>query len=339
MQNNQIYPLKFKPIIKDPIWGGSKLRDLLNKKEATGNSGESWELSGVEGNISVVSEGFLEGNNLQEIIEVYMGDLVGQKVFEKFGTVFPLLIKFIDACDDLSIQVHPNDEIAFQRHNSFGKTEMWYVMQADKDSELIAGFNKHVAKADYLEHMKNNSLTQILNSQPVESGDVFFIPAGRIHAIGKGILLAEIQQTSNITYRVYDYNRTDANGKSRELHTEQAVDVIDYNYYKEYKTQYDPKNNEPVCLADCKYFTTNLLELSTPVERDMLQYDSFVIYMGIEGKAQIKYRNNSTTILNKGETILVPAEISQYYLVPDKEAKVLEIYMADKPADDETGIA
>lgn len=335
MQNNQIYPLKFKPIIKDPLWGGSKLRKLLNKKDATDKSGESWELSGVEGNISVVSEGFLEGNNLQEIIEVYMGDLVGQKVFDKYGTLFPLLIKFIDACDDLSIQVHPNDEVALQRHNSFGKTEMWYVMQADAGSELIAGFNKQVEKPEYLEHIQKNSLTQILNSTPVKPGDVFFMPAGRIHAIGKGILLAEIQQTSNITYRVYDYNRTDASGNPRELHTEQAVEVIDYNFYDTYKTPYIQKKNEPVNLAECKYFTTNLLELTGPIERDMQQFDTFIIYMGIEGETIIKYRNNNSVTLRKGETILVPAEISHYYLHPETESKLLEIYIADKLIEDE----
>ncbi len=325
---NRLYPLKFEPIIKDPIWGGQKLKNILNKKKATVKSGESWEISGVDGNISEIKNGFLEGNNLQEIIEVYMGDLVGQKVFEKFGSEFPLLIKFIDACDDLSIQVHPNDETAFERHNSFGKTEMWYVMQADNGAELIAGFNQKVDKETYIKHLKDKSLTSILNKEEVQPGATFFMPAGRIHAIGKGILLAEIQQTSNITYRVYDYNRTDAEGNERELHTELAVDVIDYNYYDNYKTEYTPQKDKPVNLIDCPYFTTNLLEPAHSLERDMNGLDSFVIYMGIEGDAEIVYYDNESEIIKKGETILVPAEISQYFINPKTEnTKLLEIFI------------
>lgn len=332
---NGLYPLKFRPIIKDPIWGGSKLRNLLGKTGASDKSGESWEISGVDGNISEVSEGFLTGNNLQELIEVYMGDLVGQKVFERFGTNFPVLIKYIDASDDLSIQVHPNDEVAMQRHNSFGKTEMWYVMQADTGSRLIAGFNKPVAKEEYLKHLQDNSLMKIMNQIEVIPGDVFFMPAGRIHAIGRGIMLAEIQQTSNITYRVYDFNRKDAAGKSRELHTEEAVDVIDYTYYPEYKTPYQQKINKPVNLADCPYFTTNLLELTTGLERDMEIFDSFVIYMGIEGDAEIVYDNNQKINIRKGETVLMPAVLSHYYILPKTNAKLLEIYIAAKFDEDD----
>ena len=330
MENNQLYPLKFKPIIKDLIWGGTKLHDMLDKNGATDNSGESWEISCVDPDISVVSEGFLEGNNLQELIEVYMGDLVGQKIFEKFGTVFPLLIKYIDACKDLSIQVHPDDKVAMERHNSFGKTEMWYVIQADEGSKLISGFNKKIEKEEYLAHLKNNTLPDILNAIEVKPGDVFFTPAGRIHAIGKGIMLAEIQQTSNITYRVYDYNRVDANGKSRELHTDEAVDVIDYNFYDEYRTIYSRQENTPVNLVECNYFTTNLLEISSLLERDMQQYDSFVIYMGIEGESEIRYRNKKTVRLKKGETILIPAEIAHYYIHPTGPARLLEIYIGAK---------
>lgn len=332
---NTLYPLKFEPIIKDLIWGGKKLKTVLNKKNASEKSGESWELSGVDGNISVVSNGFLAGNDLKEIIEVYMGDLVGEKVFEQFGTDFPLLIKFIDACDDLSIQVHPNDEVAKQRHNSFGKTEMWYVMQSDPGSKLIAGFRQQVNKETYVYNLGNKTLSNILNNESVKPGDVFFMPAGRIHAIGKGIMLAEIQQTSNITYRVYDYDRRDANGKSRELHTELAVDVIDYNVYPEYKTSYKTVPNRPVNLADCNYFTTNLLELSESFERDMNEFDSFVIYMCMEGAATINYNDNTKSEdIVKGETVLIPAEISHYYITPSPNAKLLEVYIAYTPEED-----
>jgi mannose-6-phosphate isomerase len=331
---NSLYPIKFEPIIKDLIWGGKKLNAVLNKKNATDKSGESWEISGVEGNISVVSNGFLAGNDLKEIIEVYMGDLVGEKIFQRFGSDFPLLIKFIDACNDLSIQVHPNDEVAMKRHNSFGKTEMWYVMQADDGSELIAGFKKKVDKETYVQNLENKTLSNILNNEQVKPGDVFFMPAGRIHAIGRGILLAEIQQTSNITYRVYDYDRRDKNGNSRELHTELAIDVIDYNVYPDYKTSYSPISNKPVNLADCNYFTTNLLELNDRIERDMIKLDSFIIYMCIEGNVEISYGNNKTENISKGETVLMPAEISQYYLNPLPSAKLLEIYIAYTPEED-----
>jgi mannose-6-phosphate isomerase len=324
----QLYPLKFSPIIKDPIWGGNKLKTVLNKENTTEMSGESWEISGVEGNISVVSNGFLAGNELNEIIEVYMGDLVGQKVFEQFGSNFPLLIKFIDASDDLSIQVHPNDLVAQERHNSFGKTEMWYIMQADDGAKLIAGFNQTVDKETYVKKLADKALLDILNQVEVKSGDVFFIPAGRIHAIGKGILLAEIQQTSNITYRVYDYNRTDAAGNERELHTKLAVDVIDYKHYDSYKTAYAPVCNKPINLADCQYFTTNLLELDFEIERDMNSFDSFIIYMGIEGNAEIIYHDKEVEEIKKGETVLVPAELAHYYIRPKGKSKLLEIYIA-----------
>lgn len=332
---SQLYPLKFEPIIKDPLWGGSKLKTVLNKAKATDKSGESWEISGVEGNISVVSNGFLAGNELNELIEVYMGDLVGQKVFSQFGTDFPLLIKFIDACDDLSIQVHPNDEIAKERHNSFGKTEMWYVMQADEGAKLIAGFNQDVDKDTYIKKLKDKALLDILNLEEVQSGDVFFMPAGRIHAIGKGILLAEIQQTSNITYRVYDYNRTDDAGNERELHTEEAVDVIDYKHHKNYKTNYHPEQNKAIKIVDCQYFTTNVLELETEIERDMNAFDSFVIYMAIEGEAEISFHETESEIIRKGETVLVPAELAQYFIKPKPSAKLLEIYVAFNKDKDE----
>jgi mannose-6-phosphate isomerase len=332
---NSLYPLKFEPIIKELIWGGTKLRDMLAKTKANEKAGESWEISCVKDNISVVTNGFLAGNDLQDLIEVYMGDLVGEKIFSKFGTKFPLLLKFIDACDDLSIQVHPNDKVAQERHNSFGKTEMWYVMQNDEGSGLISGFNRAMDKATYLKYLENKKLLEIMNITSVEPGDVFFMPAGRIHAINKGILLAEIQQTSDLTYRVYDYDRRDAKGNARELHTEQALDVIDYNYYPEVKTNYNPHINKAVNLADCPYFTTNILELKGSIERDMVSFDSFVIYMCIEGQAEISYNDDKTETIKKGETVLMPAEIPYYYIRSKGKAKLLEVYIAHKYEEDE----
>lgn len=325
-----LYPLKFAPIYKDKIWGGNKIKSVLNKDFGNlPNCGESWELSGVEGNISVVTNGYLAGNDLNELIEVYMGDLVGEEIYEQFGNEFPLLIKFIDANDDLSIQVHPDDEMAAERHNSYGKTEMWYVIQADKGAKLQSGFNQQVDQELYLEKLEKVELTDILNFEEVTSGDVFFIPAGRVHAIGKGILLAEIQQTSDITYRIYDYDRRDDKGNTRELHTDLALDAIDYTVFPEYKTKYEPKANESVELASCKYFTTNVLELNEIVEKDYSQLDSFVIYICLEGRVCIENISGPEWI-QKGETILIPASIEGVVLNPIAGyAKLLEVYIAE----------
>jgi mannose-6-phosphate isomerase len=323
-----LYPLKFTPIYKDKIWGGNKIKSVLNKDFGSlPNCGESWELSGVDGNVSVVSNGYLAGNSLEELIEVYMGDLVGDQVFEKFGMEFPLLIKFIDANDDLSIQVHPNDEMSEERHGAFGKTEMWYVMQTDPGSKLQSGFNQPVDQDKYLFKLEHNELTDILNFEEVKAGDVFFIPAGRVHAIGKGILLAEIQQTSDITYRIYDYDRRDSQGNLRELHTELALDVIDYSILPEYKTKYDPKTNESVELVKCKYFTTNILEINQLVEKDYNKLDSFVIYICLEGELEIETESGSE-LVHKGETLLIPAFIENVQLKPKTKAvKLLEVYI------------
>jgi mannose-6-phosphate isomerase len=324
---NRLYPLKFIPQYKDKIWGGKKLREILGKKNATDKAGESWEISSVQGNISVVENGFLAGNNLQELIEVYMGDLVGDKIYDQFGIEFPLLIKFIDATEQLSIQVHPNDEMALKRHSSYGKTEMWYIIQAEKNSELIVGFNSEIEKNTYVHHLENNTLTEILNYVKVKAGDVVFLPAGRIHAIGAGILLAEIQQTSDITYRIYDFNRLDSDGNPRELHTDLSIDAIDYSFNDKYKINYLNRINESSELVKCKYFTTNILDFNITIEKDYLQLDSFIIYMCLDGKFVIEYYNNETINVSKGESLLIPAEIKNLRLNPSTATKILEIYI------------
>ncbi|MDP2337082.1 MAG: mannose-6-phosphate isomerase [Bacteroidota bacterium] len=323
-----LYPLKFTPIYKDKIWGGSKVKTVLNKDFGNlPNCGESWEISGYENNVSIISNGYLAGNSLEELIEVYMGDLVGDQVFETFGLEFPLLIKFIDANDDLSIQVHPDDEMASERHNGSGKTEMWYVLQADQGSRLQSGFNQPVDQEKYLEKLEQVELTDILNFEEVTAGDVFFIPAGRVHAIGKGILLTEIQQTSDVTYRIYDYDRRDDKGNLRELHTELALDAIDYKLYPEYKTKYEPKINESVELVSCQYFTTNLLELNQTIEKDYNKLDSFVIYICLEGELQIETESGSESV-QKGGTILIPASIENVQLkLLSATVKLLEVYI------------
>ena len=323
---NTLYPLKFSPIIIDKIWGGSRLHKILNKNTISDRAGESWEISSVEGNLSVVSEGFLTGNNLNELIEVYMGDLVGDLIYDRFGNEFPLLIKFIDANDKLSIQVHPDDELAAKRHKSFGKTEMWYVIDAEENAEITVGFNHKISKEEYLKNLNNKTLENILNIEKVSNGDVFFLPAGRVHAIGAGILLAEIQQTSDITYRIYDYDRPDDNGRLRELHTRQALDAIDFNYYDAYKTMYQPKINDFSTLAQCKYFTTNLCHINKSIELEYFNIDSFVILICIEGGFELKYSSGAVNV-TIGETILIPAAIKNLELKTRGETKFLEVFI------------
>ena len=323
-----LYPLKFRPIFKEKIWGGNKLQSLLQKSSSLENLGESWELSGVQDDISVVSDGFLKGNNLEELIEVYMGELVGERIYDQFGTEFPLLIKYIDANDRLSIQVHPDDELAKERHGAYGKTEMWYVIQADANAELVSGFNRTIDRDSYLIALQNGKLENFLQYDAVNDGDVFFIPAGRVHAIGKGIVVAEIQQTSDVTYRIFDYNRVDDKGQSRELHTELALDAINFKHYPQGKTDYQSKLNESVELVKCNYFTTNLLQLSTEIDRDFSKIDSFVIYLCIDGAYSFEWESDSIGV-HKGETILVPASIENFTLKPTagSPVKLLEVYI------------
>ena len=321
-----LYPLKFSPILKDKIWGGTKLKSLFNKSAETDKLGESWELSGYEGDESVVTNGYLAGNNLTELIEIYMGELIGDTIFDEYGLAFPLLFKLIDANENLSIQVHPNDETAAERHNSYGKTEMWYVVDADPGSELIIGFSDDCSRETYLNAMSEDKVEDLLLKVPVTKGDVFFIPAGRVHAIGKGVVVAEIQQSSDITYRIYDYKRKDDNGNERELHTEQALDVINFEASREPKTVYTPILNETTPLVTCDYFTTNMLRFNKRRERHYATIDSFVSYMCLEGNFSIEFEGD-ITIISKGDTVLIPASIDELSLIPVGEVTLLEVYV------------
>lgn len=321
----KLYALKFEPILKDKIWGGEKLKALFNKKSTRNDIGESWEISDVNGNVSVVANGDLKGKTLQEILSLYKGDLVGKNVFKNFGNNFPLLIKFIDAKEALSIQVHPNDDLAKVRHNSFGKTEMWYVMQAEDEGDLIVGFNKDSSKEEYVEHLESKQLLKILNQEKVKKGDVYFIPTGRVHAIGAGVLLAEIQQTSDITYRIYDWDRVDDEGNSRELHIDLAIDAIDYSSQEEYTTAYKTETNKSISMIDCNYFTTNLLTVNGVVNVDNNDKDSFVIYMCVEGEVVINYNDSKQERLLKGETILIPVNLKEFQVVSSVKSELLEV--------------
>ena len=322
-----LYPLTFKPILKKVIWGGSDICPFKGISPVQEGIGESWELSHVEGDYSIVADGELANKSLDDLIKAYGKDLLGEHVIERFGTRFPLLIKFIDARDNLSIQVHPNDELAKERHNSFGKTEMWYVIKASKDAMLYSGFSKQSNPEDYVKRVKENTIMDALQRYDVQEGDVFFLPAGRVHAIGSGCFIAEIQQTSNITYRIYDYNRKDKNGNTRELHTELAKDAIDYTLYPDYRTHYKAHSNATVNLADCKYFTTNLMDLDAMMTRDFSDLDSFVVYICMEGNATITDNNNQSVTVHQGQTVLIPANTESVTIAPSPNAKFMEAYI------------
>ena len=322
-----LYPLKFIPALKEKIWGGRKIGTILKHDLGSlANCGESWEISGLVDDESVVCNGFLAENNLNELIEIYLTDLVGEKNYEKFGLGFPLLIKFIDAQDNLSVQVHPDDAFAQEHYGQNGKTEMWHVIQADEGAGLYVGFNQKITAQQYLDAVADGYLEDFLKFYPVKPGDTFMIPAGTVHAIGKGVLLAEIQQPSDITFRIYDWNRVDMNGNRRELHTEEAFEAIHAEEnLKDFQVHYTPEKNKTVSLVKSPYFTTNLLEMDMQVQKSFVNLDSFVIYICLEGSAFL-VTDNFKERLETGEVALVPAEVGQMQIIPDANAKLLETY-------------
>ena len=319
----KFYPLQFEPILKERIWGGEKLKTVLNKPIVSNITGESWEISTVEGDVSVVSNGALAGKSLNELIQENPETLLGTEVFKKFGTQFPLLFKYLDAREDLSIQVHPNDALAKKRHNSFGKTEMWYIMQADENARIIVGFKEKSNPQEYLENLKNKTLLSILDDKKVKSGDVFFLETGTIHAIGAGLVVAEIQQTSDITYRIYDFDRVDAQGNIRELHVDLALEAINYNKIDTYK-KYNKETNQSNTIVDCPYFTTNFIPLDGTIS---IANDgkSFKVYMCVEGDFEIE-QDNAKYQYTKGDTLLIPAAMNPFII--KGKASVLEIYIS-----------
>ena len=322
-----MYPLKFKPILKTVVWGGEKIAPYKEIETTQQHIGESWELSGVKGNESIVADGPLEGKTIAELVREYKGDLVGKHVYENTGDEFPLLIKFIDALSDLSIQVHPNDELAAKRHNgSKGKTEMWYVVDAEPGAHLLAGLTKQITPDEYAARVADGTITDVLARHDVHPGDVFFLPAGRIHAICGGCFIAEIQQTSDITYRIYDYGRLGLDGKPREVHTELAKDAIDYTVYDNYRTEYTPRQNEEVEVVSCKFFTTSIYDLTLPYARDLSEIDSFLVVMCLSGTGSLEVDGEEVEI-HQGETVLVPASADDICFVPDDNMKILTSYI------------
>ena len=323
---NNMY--KFEPILKSMLWGGDKIIPYKGVESDEKQVGESWEISGVKGNESVVAEGADAGMKLPELIARDKEALLGKKNFERFGMEFPLLIKFIDARQDLSIQVHPDDELAWERHESKGKTEMWYVVDADPGSRLRSGFAKQVTPEEYEQSIADNTITDLLQEYDIHKGDVFFLPAGRIHSIGAGAFIAEIQQTSNITYRIYDFNRCDSTGKPRELHTELSKDAIDYTVLPDYRTYYDAQPDKATQLVSCSYFTTDIYRLTKEYDMPLAELDSFVILICTTGKGTITDNNGNTVSIHQGESILVPATTTGLRICPEGEMELLGSWIA-----------
>ena len=346
----ELYPLKFEPILKNVLWGGSEICRFKQLEVQESGIGESWEVSQVPGSVSVVANGSLKGKSLTELMDVAPEALLGKKIFKRFGMKFPLLVKFIDAQDDLSIQVHPNDALASKRHNSFGKTEMWYVIDSKPGSKLISGFSQQIDAEEYTRRIADNTIEDVLQTHEAVSGDVFFLPAGRVHAIGAGLFIAEIQQSSDITYRLYDYNRKDAQGNGRELHTELAKDAIDYKLYDNLQTKYIPLENDLTPLVSCSYFTTNRIHLKADesgletiltedgpqqvsmsetieMDRNYDGFDSFVIYVCMKGEGQVQYGNDQFLDIRQGETVLLPAAFNTTVLSTSSEMLLLETYI------------
>lgn len=323
-----MYPFKFQNIFKSVVWGGEKIAPYKGVETDQHNIGESWELSGVKGNESVVAEGSLAGKTITELAAEYKGQLLGEKVFAKTGTEFPLLIKFIDARDDLSIQVHPDDALAGERHNgSKGKTEMWYVVQADEKAHLMSGLTKHITPEEYAAKVEDNTITDVLHDYNVSAGDVFFLPAGRIHSIGTGCFIAEIQQTSDITYRIYDFGRVGLDGKPRELHTELSKAAIDYTVLEDYKTAYEDVKNAENEIVSCEYFTTSLFDLDQPVSVPVKANDSFLIVICVGGNGTLTDAEGNIVTLRQGETVLVPACTESVTFTPAEGLKLITSYI------------
>ena len=323
-----MYPLKFNPILKPTIWGGSKIIPFKRLNDDRQQVGESWEVSDVPGSESVVANGADAGKSLTRMMQEHKGALVGEKNYSRFNGKFPLLVKFIDAQDDLSIQVHPDDELAMKRHNSMGKTEMWYVIDnAGGKAHLCSGLCKNITPEQYRQMIKDNTICDALACYAVRPGDVFFLPAGRIHSIGAGCFIAEIQQTSDITYRIYDFNRKDKNGNTRELHTELSEEAIDYSVSPDYRTHYTPCENGRTPLVSCQYFTTSVYHLSDSMTVDYSCLDSFVIYVCMEGACTITDNEGNSIEMRTGETVLFPATTRDLKVAPHGAVKFLETYI------------
>lgn len=323
-----MYPLKFEPILKQTLWGGDRIIPFKHLNDTLPNVGESWEVSAVEGSESIVANGPDKGFTLPEMVRKYKEELMGEANYARFGNKFPLLIKFIDAKLDLSIQVHPDDTLAKKRHNCFGKNEMWYVVDADKGAKLISGFSEQITPKEYKERVHNGTFAEVLQTCEIKPGDVFYVPAGRVHGIGAGAFVAEIQQTSDITYRIFDYNRKDKDGKMRELHTSQAIDAINFaDVQEDFRTNYDAVQNEPVEIVASPYFTTSVYDMTEEITCDYSELDSFIILICVEGECRIIDDEKNELTVRAGETVLLPAATQELTIIPQEKVKLLETYV------------
>ncbi len=318
-------PFKFNALLKSTLWGGDKIIPFKHLNVSQDNVGESWEISGVPGNETTVSDGPYEGKKLNELVAELKGKLVGEDNYRRFGDEFPLLIKFIDARQDLSIQVHPTDEIARRQGKERGKTEMWYLLDSDENATLLCGLKQKITPEEYAKMVENDTICDAIARYDVKEGDCFFLPAGRIHAIGTGCFLAEIQQTSDVTYRIYDFKRKDKDGNYRQLHTKEAAECINYNVEANYRTDYIPAKNRGIALVQCPYFNTAVYDLNEPMTLDYSELDSFVILIGLKGEATITDNEGNEVSLRAGESMLVPATTET--LKVDGTLKFLETYV------------
>ena len=335
-----LYPFIFEPIFRPMVWGGDRIPLYKGVSTDVEHIGESWEISAYGDKISVVANGPLAGRDLNSLVKEFKGALVGEQVYASEGDVFPLLIKFIDSHNDLSIQVHPNDELARREHGpgARGKTEMWYVISADPGAALYSGLAKEITPDDYTRMVADGTITDALQRYEVQPGDVFFLPAGRIHAICSGCLIAEIQQTSDLTYRIWDYGRLGLDGKPRQLHTALARQAIDYKVYPEgYRTVYEPAQDKEVVLVSCPYFTTSLFDLTGPLDKDLREIDSFMVIMVLEGSGTLECSvpgqpSPFTIRLRQGMSVLIPACAEGLRFLPSPSLKVLSSYNQTRKA-------
>ena len=325
----RLYPFLFEPNLHEVVWGGNQLRPYKGMTSSDEPIGESWEVSAVPSSTSIIANGEFKGKDLISVINEHPDEILGKKVDQKYNGKLPLLVKFIDAKRDLSIQVHPNDEMAMREHGKMGKSEMWYVIKAEEGAHLYAGFKEEITPYEYQKRVEDGSITEVLADYQVKAGDVFYLPAGRVHAICGGILLAEVQQSSDVTYRIFDYNRPGMDGKPRELHTELAAQALDYNVIDNYRTEYEDSSNRAVQIIDSPYFSVRVMEVSKPFHRDLKKYDSFIITMCIEGDCKIHLRSTDEEILLKqGNSTLIPAAIADFDVIPQKgKTRILDAFI------------
>ncbi len=331
MEEKELYPFLFEPNLREVIWGGFRLKAWKGLPSDNKLIGESWEVSAIPERPSIVSNGSLAGTKIADVISSYGERVLGKSVVAKYGLEFPLLVKFIDARNDLSIQVHPDDEMAMKYHGKKGKTEMWYIIDAEPGACLYAGFKERITPYEYACRVKDGTICDVLARHDVKPGDVFYIPAGRVHAICGGILLVEVQQSSDVTYRIFDYNRRDVDGNLRELHTELAAEAIDYEVQDDYRTNYIDEAERAVPVIRSPHFNIRVMDIANPFHRNMMKYDSFVISVCLSGTCTISVRGRrdlSPVVLTEGHSCLIPAEIADYDIVPvDGEAKILETFI------------